>query len=103
MNDRTCQPSTAWRSPTLRSAVAVTVANRNLAGINQGSVSADTNLLFGKTFNFTGQVVKSWGLFGQGTEAFYVRPSYDSPTARHSPGPHCCASSACVPFPASRS
>ncbi|MGE5360945.1 MAG: DUF5916 domain-containing protein, partial [Bacteroidales bacterium] len=63
-----------------RSAVAVTFANRNLAGVNQGSVSADTNLLFGKTFNFTGQVVKSWGLFGQGTGAFYVRPSYDSPT-----------------------
>ncbi len=63
-----------------RSAVAVTMANRNLAGVNEGSVSADTNLLFGKTFNFTGQVVKSWGLFSQGTEAFYVRPSYDSPT-----------------------
>ncbi len=63
-----------------RSAVAATIANRNLAGINQGSVSADTNLLFGKTFNFTGQVVKTWGLFSQGSEAFYVRPSYDSPT-----------------------
>jgi hypothetical protein len=63
-----------------RSAVALTTANRNLAGVNQGSVSVDTNLLFGKTFNFTGQVVKSWGRFGQGSEAFYVRPSYDSPT-----------------------
>ena len=57
-----------------RSAAAVTFANRNLAGVNQGSASADTNLLFGKTFNFTGQVVKSWGLFSQGTEALYVRP-----------------------------
>ncbi len=63
-----------------RSSVAFMTANRNLGGVNQGSMSLDTNLLFGKTFNFTGQVVKSWGLFSQGTEAFYVRPSYDSPT-----------------------
>ena len=63
-----------------RSAVALTTANRNLDGVNQGSVSVDTNLLFGKTFNFTGQVVKSWGRFGQGSEAFFLRPSYDSPT-----------------------
>ena len=63
-----------------RSSVALTTANRNRGGVNQGSASIDTNLLFGKTFNFTGQVVKSWGLFGHGTEAFYVRPSYDSPT-----------------------
>ncbi len=63
-----------------RSSVALTTANRNLAGVNRGSVSVDTNLFFTKTFNFTGQVVKSWGLFSHGTEGFYVRPSYDSPT-----------------------
>jgi hypothetical protein len=63
-----------------RSSVAVTTTNRNLAGVNQGSASIDTNLFFTKTFNFTGQVVKSWGLFGHGTEGFYLRPSYDSPT-----------------------
>jgi len=63
-----------------RSNVAVTAANRNLAGVNQGSLGVDTNLFFTKTFGMTAQVVKSWGLFGHGTEAFYVRPSYDSPT-----------------------
>jgi hypothetical protein len=63
-----------------RSSVALMTTNRNLIGVNQGSVSADTNLFFTKTFGLTGQVVKSWGLFSQGTEGFYVRPSYDSPT-----------------------
>jgi len=63
-----------------RSSVALTTANRNLAGVNQGSVGVDTNLFFTKTFNLTAQVVKSWGLFSHGTEGFYVRPSYDSPT-----------------------
>lgn len=63
-----------------RSSVALTTASRNLAGVNQGSVGVDTNLFFTKTFNLTAQVVQSWGLFGHGTEAFYVRPSYDSPT-----------------------
>ena len=60
--------------------VATTVTNRNLAGVNQGSVGVDTNLFFTKTFNLTAQVVKSWGLFGHGTEGFYLRPSYDSAT-----------------------
>jgi hypothetical protein len=63
-----------------RSSIALTAANRNLAGVNQGSVGVDTNLFFTKTFNLTAQVVKSWGLFSRGTEGFYVRPSYDSPT-----------------------
>jgi len=63
-----------------RSAAAVTVANRNLAGVDQGSVGVDANLFFTKTVGMTAQVVKSWGLFSHGTEAFYVRPSYDSPT-----------------------
>jgi hypothetical protein len=63
-----------------RSSVAVVVANRALAGVNQGSLSADTSLFFTKTFNMTAQVVKSWGLFSHGSEGFYVRPSYDPPT-----------------------
>jgi Domain of unknown function (DUF5916)/Carbohydrate family 9 binding domain-like len=63
-----------------RSNVALTTANRNLGGVNQGSVGVDANLFFTKTFNLTAQAVKSWGLFSRGTEAFYVRPAYDSPT-----------------------
>jgi hypothetical protein len=64
-----------------RSKVALTTANRNLAGVNQGSIGVDTNLFFTKTLSLTAQVVKSWGLFSHGTEGFYVRPTYDSPTA----------------------
>ncbi len=63
-----------------RSSVAMTAASRNLAGVNQGSVSVDTNLFFSKSFGMTAQAVKSWGLFGRGAEGFYLRPSYDSPT-----------------------
>lgn len=63
-----------------RSNVAVMAANRSLAGVNQGSVSMDTNLFFTKTLGLTAQVVKSWGLFQSSTEGFYVRPSYDSST-----------------------
>jgi hypothetical protein len=63
-----------------RSSVAVTAANRHLDGMNEGSVGVDTTLLFGPTFNFTGQWLSSYGLHGDGTTAWFVRPSYDSPT-----------------------
>jgi len=63
-----------------RSSVAVTTANRRLAGVNQGSLSVDTTLFFTKTLNMTAQAVQSWGLFERGTRALFVRPSYDSPT-----------------------
>ena len=43
-------------------------------------MSLDTNLFFTRTWGMTGQVIKSWGRFGNGTEAFFLRPSYDSPT-----------------------
>jgi hypothetical protein len=64
-----------------RSTVALMGANRRLDSTDQGSFSADANLVFGRTFNMTAQVVKSYGLFARGTEAFFVRPSYDSSTA----------------------
>jgi len=64
-----------------RSNVAVVGANRRLDGVDQGSVSADANLFFSRTFSATAQVVKSYGLFAHGTEGFLVRPSYDSSTA----------------------
>jgi len=63
-----------------RSNVAVMVANRRLDDVNSGSVGIDTTLFFSRTFNFTGQFVKSWGLHRDGTLAWYVRPSYDSAT-----------------------
>jgi hypothetical protein len=63
-----------------RSTVAVTGASRHLDGLNEGSVGIDTTLLFGRTFNFTGQWLASHGRYGSGTIAWFVRPSYDSPT-----------------------
>ncbi|MCX6543889.1 MAG: DUF5916 domain-containing protein [Acidobacteria bacterium] len=63
-----------------RSSVALMVGNRRLGGLDQGSVSFHTHLFFSKLFGMTAQVVQRWGPFRKGTEAFYVRPSYDSPT-----------------------
>jgi hypothetical protein len=63
-----------------RSNVAIMGANRRFDGVDQGSVSADANLIFGRTFNMTGQVIRSYGRFGRGANVFFIRPSYDSPT-----------------------
>ena len=63
-----------------RSNVAIMGANRRFDGVDQGSISADANLIFGRTFNMTGQVVRSYGRFGRGANLFFIRPSYDSPT-----------------------
>jgi hypothetical protein len=56
------------------------VANRRRDGRDQGSASLDANLFFGKTVGLTGQLVESYGLHGAGSLAFFLRPSYDSPT-----------------------
>ncbi len=64
-----------------RSSAGAAVANRRYQGIDEGSASVDTNLFLSRTFNLTAQLVKSWGTFDDGTVAFYLRPSYDSPTA----------------------
>jgi hypothetical protein len=63
-----------------RSAVAIMDANRRLEGKDQGSISADTNIFFTRTFGMTAQLVKSYGPFGHGSAAYFLRPSYDSPT-----------------------
>jgi hypothetical protein len=63
-----------------RSNVAVMMANRWLAGVNQGSFSIDTNLFFTETLGMTAQIVKSYGHYGNSTEGFFFRPAYDSPT-----------------------
>ena len=64
-----------------RSNVAVTLSNRRFGGLDQGAVSADANLFFTRTFGMTAQVVKSYGRYGSGSEGFYVRPAYDTPTS----------------------
>jgi hypothetical protein len=71
----------AQRAVGVRSNVSGMVANRRYRGVDEGSAGIDTNLFLSKTFNLTGQFVKSWGTFDSGTTAFFVRPSYDSPTA----------------------
>jgi hypothetical protein len=60
--------------------VAVMVANRAFDGRHEGSIGLDTNLFFTKTFGMTGQLVKSYGRYHDGTMGFFVRPSYDSAT-----------------------
>jgi hypothetical protein len=60
--------------------VALTVANRTLEGEDQGSLAADATLFFTRTLGMTAQLVQSWGPFGDGTWAYFIRPSFDSPT-----------------------
>ncbi len=63
-----------------RSAVAFMADNRSLDGRHHGSMSVDTNLFFTRTWGMTAQAVHSWGAFGRGTAAYFIRPAYDSPT-----------------------
>ncbi|MGD8699319.1 MAG: DUF5916 domain-containing protein [Gemmatimonadales bacterium] len=60
--------------------VAVMAANRTLEGDQQGSVSTDATLFFTRTLGMTAQAAQSWGPSNKGTEAFFVRPAFDSPT-----------------------
>lgn len=64
-----------------RSNVALMLADRRAAGDNSGSVGTDATLFFTKTLNLTAQAIQSYGPFSSGTHAFFLRPSYDSPTA----------------------
>ena len=60
--------------------IALTLANRTLSGNNEGSLGLDGTLFFTRTFGMTGQLIQSWGPSGSGTWAYFLRPSYDSPT-----------------------
>ncbi len=63
-----------------RSSVGATWAERRAGGSGQGSAGLDATLFFSPTFGFTGQLVQSYGAFDDGATAFFLRPSYDSPT-----------------------
>lgn len=63
-----------------RSTVGATWAERRLDGEARGSVGMDATLFFTGTLGFTGQAIQSFGSFDDGTTAFFLRPSYDSPT-----------------------
>lgn len=70
----------AQRDVAGRSNVAVMLSDRALDGRYEGAIELDGNLFFTKTFGMTGQLVKTHGRYGQGTWAYFVRPSYDSAT-----------------------
>ncbi len=60
--------------------VALMFANRTIDGLNEGSLGADATLFFTKTLGMTAQLAQSWGEYDTGTWAYFLRPSYDSPT-----------------------
>ena len=43
-------------------------------------MSVDATVFFTPTFGMIGQAIESYGLFGSGSSAFFLRPSYDSAT-----------------------
>jgi hypothetical protein len=63
-----------------RSTLGLTWADRHLDGSGSGSVGLDATLFFSDRFGFTGQLIQSYGAYSDGTFAFFLRPSYDSPT-----------------------
>lgn len=64
-----------------RSNIALMLADRRAVGDHRGSVGADATLFFTKTLNLTAQAIESYGDYAGGAHAFFLRPSYDSPTA----------------------
>jgi hypothetical protein len=63
-----------------RSNIGLIAAGRRFEGLNQGSLGLDSNLFFSDTWGMTAQFAESFGEFGSGTAAWFVRPSYDSST-----------------------
>jgi hypothetical protein len=62
------------------STVSLMTANRTLENRTHGSVSADATLFFTETLGMTAQVANSYGFSRNGAWAYFLRPSYDSPT-----------------------
>ena len=69
------------RDVSSRSNIGFLIADRVHGGQRQGSIELDANLFFTETLGLTGQLVKSYGEYGRGSMAFFLRPSYDSSTA----------------------
>ena len=69
------------RDVSSRSNIGFLIADRDHEGQRQGSIELDANLFFTDTFGLTGQLVESYGEYGRGSLAFFLRPSYDSSTA----------------------
>jgi hypothetical protein len=63
------------------STIGLLAANRNVEGVNAGSVGADMTLFFTDTLGMTGQFLRSHGPTGDGTRGWFLRPAYDSATS----------------------
>ena len=63
-----------------RSSLGLTWADRRMEDSGDGSASLDATLFFSPALGFTGQLVRSYGPEKDGVWAFFLRPSYDSPT-----------------------
>jgi hypothetical protein len=63
------------------STIGLLAANRNVDGINAGSVGADMALFFTDTLGMTGQYLRSHGPTDDGTTGWFVRPAFDSSTS----------------------
>jgi hypothetical protein len=63
-----------------RSNAAFTVADRIREGTHQGSAGVDATLFFSRTLGLTGQWIEAFGPVAGGRRAFFLRPSYDTPT-----------------------
>ena len=57
------------------------VANRFLGGDNRGSIGLDTTMHLTRTMRFTGQLLRSHGLFKTGRWAYFGRHAWDTPTS----------------------
>lgn len=57
------------------------VSNRYLAGDNYGSISMDSTMFFGQALRFTGQLIRSHGLFDRGNWAYFARLARDTSTS----------------------
>ena len=57
------------------------VANRSLGGDNRGSIGLDTTMHLTRTMRFTGQLLRSHGLFKMGRWAYFMRPAWDTSTS----------------------
>ena len=62
------------------STIGFLAANKLIGRKNRGTVGIDTALYFTNTFRFTGQLALSYGDYNKDNIAFFLRPSYDSPT-----------------------
>ena len=60
------------------STIGLLAANRNVEGVNAGSIGADMTVFFTDTLGMTGQFLRSHGPTDDGTTGWFLRPAFDS-------------------------